>query len=284
MPRPFGYHITGGKNLGSSLYAAVDAGFTSAQIFLGPPQRAVITDFSLPEANLFVKTKKASGIKVYVHAPYVLHAFARPENAIRNNDMVGKAVRVAADLGCDGYVLHMGGTKWYEDGKYMDPYLEPAKKLMDCCGKEALSRCPILFENCASGNHMSGKLQSISLLCDMLNGSGYQGQFGICLDTCHAWAWGYDYQQEDVRSSMVEEIRKYLQLIHLNSAPEKVTCGGHYDRHEALQKGVIKWEAFEALLHLLPNLPVIAEREDFQDILSDWSFVKTADALKEASV
>jgi deoxyribonuclease-4 len=268
--RPTGYHITGGQRLGSSLLATVDAGFSAAQIFLGPPQKFRQDPIPQDEANLFRRIKRNSGIKVFVHAPYVLHAFAKPENTSKNNTFLKKLVQMASELECDGFVLHMGGTKWYETAEY---HHVATKLFEDIFGREEGQPVPILFENCANGNDMSGDILAINNLISVLKTQGHN--VGLCLDTLHAWAFGYNYQ-DDSHLRMVLEPRmlSHLKLIHLNSGPDKVTCGSKYDRHEAIHKGCIPRECFSTLLKALPNIPVIIEGHEFSDILSDIAFVK----------
>jgi deoxyribonuclease-4 len=279
--RPIGYHITGGQRLGSSLLATVNGGFTAAQIFLGPPQKWELTTIPKDEANLFRRVKTQSGIKVYVHAPYTLHAFAKPENAEKNNGFLKKMLVVATDLGCDGFILHMGGTKWYESDV---AYTEAANRLLnDLFMGVKNTPCRLMFENCASGNDMSGNLETISDLLTYIQVE-LEYNVGLCLDTLHAWAWGYDYRDKSAFTELVkwEKIRRHLSLIHLNSGPEKSSCGSKYDRHEAIHKGCIPQDCFKDILRAFPTIPVIIEGHDHSDILSDLSFVKHVEMESEA--
>lgn len=273
--RPFGYHISGGQHLGTSLQVTAAAGFTAAQIFLGPPQRMEIAKLPRDQFDLFCRVKSETNIKVFVHAPYVLHAFAKPENIERNNGFLKRLVQLSVDLEADGFVLHMGGTKWYEANP--TDYLEIARKLMSSIYPTGRQWCPILFENCANGNQMSGHLETITNLLDQLKADSHN--VGLCLDTLHAWAWGYDLIRPSEFTRLIgDNVFRHLKLIHLNSGPEKVVCGGKYDRHAALHKGCIPLEVFTTLLRTLPDIPVIAEREDYQDVLAEFKYVTEVDA------
>lgn len=272
--RPFGYHIEGGQVLGSALQATAQVGFTSAQIFLGNPR---MMDFKRPSSvqiELFKTVKRDFGMKVYVHAPYVLHAFAKPENKIKNDQYVTKAVEFATELDCDGYVLHMGGTKWYSE----DQYFVLALELFDNLPTGA--HCPILFENCASGNSMSGDLASIVDLISKLQAN--QCTVGLCLDTLHAWAYGYDYTKPEGFAKITDwSVVSKLQLIHLNSGPEEVLCGSKYDRHAGLMEGTIPIQFFTNFLKAIPGIPTIVERETESTVLADYSYVKSIDSEHE---
>lgn len=269
--RPFGYHISGGQFIGSELRSTVQAGFTAAQIFLGPPK---FMSFKRPpevEVSLFKHIKETSGIKAYVHAPYVLHAFAKPENKIKNDNCVYQALKFADELGCDGYVLHMGGTKWYEETQQLPIALE----LFDLLKKDAIA-CPILFENCASGPPLSGDLSKITDLISQLQ--SHDCKVGLCLDTLHAWAFGYDYcKLEDFQRLTDWSVLSKLQLIHLNSGPETVSCGSNYDRHAGLMDGIIPVQFFIDFLKAVPGISVISERDNYHSIMNEASFVSTVD-------
>jgi endonuclease IV len=282
--RPFGYHISGGQHLGDSLQATVKAGFTAAQIFLGPAQKMAITPLPASQIDLFQRVKEQSGIKVYVHAPYVLHAYAKPENVVKNNGFIRRMVQVTHELQCDGYVLHMGGTKWYDDVYAQnDPvgaeaWIGIGRTLMETVHPKGnpVTGCPILFENCANGNAMSGQLDVICRMLDELARDGHN--VGLCLDTLHAWAWGYNYGSPSDFARVTHcDVLRHLKLLHLNSGTGKVACGSKYDRHEAIHKGCIDVEHFRSLLRAFPGVPVIAEREDFADILAEFSFIKSVD-------
>lgn len=272
--RPFGYHIAGGQILGSSLHTAVAAGFGATQIFLGPPQQMKIKKPPLNETELFKRVKRDSGIKVYVHAPYVLHAFAKPENRAKNNAFVRDAMEFAAELGCDGYVLHMGGTKWYSASDYDTVFLELLGKLTG-----VVEHCPLLLENCASGNDMSGDIATIAGLIQRRQ-TDAKHNLGLCLDTLHAWAWGVNYRDPEVFQHLMNHLR-HLKVIHLNSGPAQAECGSKFDRHASLKDGIIPMQSFIDILRALPNVPCIAERDKYPDVLSDWTTVNYIDNLCE---
>lgn len=271
--RPFGYHIKGGTLMGSALKEAVEKGFTAAQIFLGAPQRFESSEVSAREFDLFQRVKQESGIRVFVHASYVLHAWAKPENVLRNNIAIAAAIGRSGVLGCDGYVLHTGGTKWYEPTQYA----QVLEALLDRCSMANLEKCPLLIENCASGKLMSGDLSLIAEMTNRFRSRGWN--IGVCLDTCHAWAFGYDFSDRDVLDFMYELLRSEVKLIHLNSAPQTVSCGSHFDRHSSIEKGCIDPHAFERLLVKFSGIPCIAERDDVSDVIRDGLFVKAVDSV-----
>lgn len=279
--RHFGYHCSVHDvgnypyvdRLISALETAKTQGFTAAQIFLCSPQQYTLPSCTAPELIRFKEWKYQSGMKIYAHASYTLHTFAKPENVSRNNAVVRQHVWRAASLGLDGYVIHMGGTKWYEDGP--DPmvkYYELAKTLCNTIGGEALHTTPLLLENCASGNQMSGH---VSVIIDtILDLRSLYFNVGLCLDTCHAFAWGLEFQPDYL---WISRLASVLKLIHLNNASQKVKFGSHLDRHDSLLNGVIPLKTFKWLLSKHPECPVILERDNMTDIMHDQVMLQVLD-------
>ncbi len=87
---------------------------------------------------------------------------------------------------------------------------------------------------------------------------------GICIDTCHLFAAGYDISGEDGISKFIEEVFQsgsfgLIKLIHLNDS--KAPAGSGIDRHEHIGKGHIGISGFERFLKIkeLSNVPLILE-------------------------
>lgn len=272
--RKIGMHISGGSSIGSSMVSA-SSFWTSCQVFLGPPQTATLAVVSDTQKQ-YIEQMQLNGMMSYVHAPYVLHAFADPKRVQKNNHALRLHVTQANLLGMSGYVVHMGGTKHYESPSALfDAFLTMLKIVV------STEQCPVLLENCASGPEASGNL---SIICEMIDEvrSAYDIPVGLCLDTCHAYAWGYDLNDSGVVEQVARTVSSYVRLLHLNSAPEKVKCGGHLDRHASINHGVISKDSFSKLLNLLPDIPVIFERDSPIEALEEAKFVRACDAPREA--
>lgn len=91
-----------------------------------------------------------------------------------------------------------------------------------------------------------------------------KSRMGVCLDTCHAFAAGYDFATEKGFNKMMEEFEtviglKYLRAVHLNDSKGELGC--HLDRHENIGKGKIGVEAFRRLMRdpRFNGIPMILE-------------------------
>ena len=106
----------------------------------------------------------------------------------------------------------------------------------------------------------------IGLILDKLDSSSYSssGSFGVCLDSCHAFAAGYDLRTEDALGETLDKFNsevglKNLKLMHLNDSKDKLNS--NRDRHEHIGLGKIGKEGFKALLKdkAVRKLPIIME-------------------------
>ena len=134
--------------------------------------------------------------------------------------------------------------------------------------REALDRVPgvtAVFENTAGqGSNMGYCFEQ---LADMLEQVGLPDRVGVCIDTCHAFASGYDLSTpgsfEKVWSDFDRLIGfKYLKGMHLNDA--KAGVGSRLDRHESLGAGTLGWRVFENIASdsRFDNIPLILETVD----------------------
>ncbi len=92
------------------------------------------------------------------------------------------------------------------------------------------------------------------------------GKVGVCLDTCHTFAAGYDLRDEGFEMTMKHFAKyvgfEYLAGMHLNDA--KAGCASHLDRHESLGKGTLGWPVFERIMAdpRFDGIPLILETVD----------------------
>ncbi|XP_032833555.1 putative endonuclease 4 isoform X2 [Petromyzon marinus] len=119
-----------------------------------------------------------------------------------------------------------------------------------------------VIENmCGQGHTVGGQFEELRGIIDLV---ADQSRIGVCLDTCHAFAAGYDVSsQEGVQHTLDEFHRivglKFLKAVHLNDSKGKLGC--HLDRHENVGRGHIGLEGFRAIMNApqLDHLPMILE-------------------------
>jgi deoxyribonuclease-4 len=120
----------------------------------------------------------------------------------------------------------------------------------------------ILLENNAGyKNNVGGTLEELRLILDRLNSSQ---RFGLCVDTCHLFASGYDLRTDESVNKVIENIKdtiglKRVKVIHLNDS--KGPLGSNLDRHEHIGLGSIGMEGIAAFINHpdIQALPIIME-------------------------
>jgi deoxyribonuclease-4 len=133
--------------------------------------------------------------------------------------------------------------------------------------KYALDHSPnegtvLLLETTAGqGKCLGAQFEEIARVLDAVNGGD---RLGVCLDTCHIFAAGYDIRTPESYSEVMEQFDRMIglhrvQIIHANDS--KKDLGSRVDRHEAIGKGCIGPEAFRLLLTdpRLARVPTILE-------------------------
>ena len=122
-----------------------------------------------------------------------------------------------------------------------------------------------VIENTAGqGSNLGFKFSQIARI---ISGVDDKSRVGVCIDTCHAFAAGYDLSTEMGYQFSFDEFEqevgfKYLRAIHLNDT--KKGCGSRVDRHETLGNGFIGKEFFKRFMHdpRFDNIPIILETPD----------------------
>ena len=134
--------------------------------------------------------------------------------------------------------------------------------------RQALDEVPdvtAVFENTAGqGSNMGWNFDQLAA---MIRQTGVPERCGVCLDTCHAFAAGFDLASEEGYEAFWQEFESkiglnFLKGMHLNDA--KGLCGSRLDRHDSIGKGNIGIGAFKRLLadHRTDNIPLILETPD----------------------
>lgn len=221
-----------GVALGSDLDPITHAqsvGADCVQIQVGDPQGWGKPNVAHPGGiDGLKKDAKAAKIAIYVHSAYVINV-ASTNNRIRipSRKLLQSTIDFAYELGAQGVVVH-GGHVTKED----DPNqgFENWKKCVD----QTDFKVPLLIENTAGGSHaMARTKENLENLWQAVGHS----DVGFCLDTCHAWAGGWQMESlvEDVLS-----ITKQINFVHANGS--KDAAGSGRDRHDNFESSLLPKE------------------------------------------
>ena len=219
------------------------------------------------EISAFKDAARSTGISpIVAHASYLIN-LATTSEALRAQSIaaLGEEVDRAEALGLLGVVLHPGAR--------LAAPVEQALSLISSALTEVLrarprGRTKILIEHTAGqGSTMGASFQEIAA---MLDGVKSRKRLGVCLDTCHLLAAGYNLCTEEGYCATFDEFDALigldrLEVFHLNDS--KKPCMSRVDRHEHIGKGCIGLEPFRRLVNdpRFDHLPMILETEK-----SEW--------------
>jgi deoxyribonuclease-4 len=171
------------------------------------------------------------------------------------------ALRVGDGIGAIGLVVHPGALK--------DDTRTKARKRAVAMFKEALAEtesCPILMENTSGSPQLLGlDFDETAELIDRTGGSGrLAARLGLCIDSCHLHATGYDVRTSEGVAAIADEIEakvglEQLRCLHLNDSRD--ARGSNRDRHAPIGKGEIGRKGFRAFLaeRRFQDLPAMLE-------------------------
>jgi len=221
---------------------AAAVGAEAVQFFLGDPQ-----GWKAPPPHPHADAIRASDLAVYVHAPYLVNV-ASTNNKIRipSRKILAQHAAAAAAIGAKGLIVHGGHVTAKDDpGEGVENWRKTFERAP--AGGFGL---PILIENTAGGeNAMARTFDRLGRLWDAIGDFGP----GFVLDTCHAWAAGWDL------TTAVDDLRAItgrVDLVHLNNSRDP--HGSSRDRHAPLSEGEIPTELLVEVARSA-HCPVILE-------------------------
>ncbi len=232
---PVGAHVPAADPLGE----AAARGAEVVQLFLSSPQT-----WKAPRAREDADRLATSGMPIYVHAPYLVNV-ASPNNRVRipSRKILAQTVAAAADIGARGVVVHGGSVGPDED---LAVACTRWRKALDSFELAV----PVLVENTAGrGNTVVQDLANYGPLWEAIGGY----DVGVCFDTCHAWAAGFELGAAvDLLRGLVGGIA----LVHGNDSRDPQ--GSHRDRHANLGAGEIPEDRLVAAIRAA-EAPVVVE-------------------------
>jgi len=259
-----GCHISIAGGIQDAPERAHGLGCEVMQIFTRSPQGGKAPELTSEIIESFkILATKYQIQNTYVHTPYYIN-FASANNRIRYGSVsvVRDELERASLIGAKYVMTHLGSAKELGQKEAIKKTIEMLKKTLE--GYAGTTR--LLLENSAGTGDIIG--DDLKELGEIIKKVKSDKIAGICLDTQHSFASGYDWRDfEKTISKIDKELEtKNIKLIHANDSKEEF--GSKRDRHEHIGKGKIGLEAFR-------NIVAFAQKNNIDMILeTEHDFVK----------
>ena len=257
-----GFHVSIAGGISNSVDNAKKIGCTAFQIFSRNPNGWVAKHLAPDDVHLFKSKLVASGIEknsVIVHMPYLSNP-SGPDGELykRSVEMLTEEMQRCSTLGIPYLVIHLGSHM----GKGRASGIDQLVKAIENAKTKSEGSPVMLLENSAGQkNSIGGNFEELRMILDRLD---KPKELGVCVDTCHLFASGYDLRTKADVYKTLETFDntvglKELKFVHLNDS--KRPLGSKGDRHEHIGLGYIGKEGLAAFLNhrAIRDLPVTME-------------------------
>ena len=230
----FGGHVGGGVKAAPERAEAIGA--DAIQLFVQSPRAWRFPDHDPEVLGSFQERARNAGVKsTLVHAIYLCN-FASPDDEIYAKSVatLRSTVDAACAIGAEGVVFHVGSHlgSGFEAG--LERVLPALEQVLERCSDTTW----LLIENTAGTGATIGR--SVEELATLIDRAGRHPRLGICLDSCHLWASGYDVTDAAALDALLDEVDETIGLdrlraLHVNDSATPL--GSNRDRHANMLEG-----------------------------------------------
>lgn len=247
------------------------AGCRVVQVFTGSNQQWASRPVEAGAARQFRSAARRSRVRpVSSHACYLINVAASdPAIRARSRQALREEIERAEALGIPHLVLHPGA----HTGAGADEGIRRAADSLEAVlANTAASPVRVLLENTAGqGTSLGWRFEELAAILERL---GDPPRLGVCLDTCHAFAAGYDLRTPAAYAASMKALDeavglRRVRLLHLNDS--RGALGSRLDRHEHIGRGQLGREAFRSVLRdrRLSRVPKVLETPKGEDGAED---------------
>lgn len=238
--------ISGGLN--KAVLRGKMAGCQVVQIFTRNATRWTSKKINSCERDAFLQAQAGASIEVVsAHGSYLINlASPRADLREKSRKALMEEIARAALLGVPFVVMHPGAHMGAGEHKGISRIVDGLNRVLD-----GTAGCPvkILLETTAGqGTQLGWRFEHLAEILERLED---RDRMGVCLDTCHLFAAGYDFRSATAYGAMMSAFDKavglsYVEMLHMNDS--KGSLGSRVDRHEHLGRGRIGRKGFALFL------------------------------------
>lgn len=267
----FGAHMSISGGIEKSIERIMSVDGTALQIFSKNQRQWKSKPLEQKQIDAFKAACAEWGeYPIAVHDSYLINLGSPKEDGIEKSVVsFAHELERAEQLGIPYVVMHPGAHL----GSGVDAALERVAKNLDRAFAESGTKhVMVLLENTAGQGTTLGR--SFAELGSIIAHSSNKDRLGVCIDTCHAYAAGYDLATESGYAATFAELEQEvgidrLKFMHLNDS--KGELGSHLDRHTHIGEGHLGTDAFARLVNdpRLKDVPMVLETPKGEDLEDD---------------
>ncbi len=252
-----GAHCGGG--IKGAIDRAVEIGAEAVQLFVQSPRTWRFPDHDPDDLARFRRRRAETGLAaVVVHALYLVNLAGPKEDVYAKSvETLGRTVETASAIGAEAVVVHVGSHQ----GAGLEAALERIVPALERCLELCRGTTWLLLENTAGAGDTVGR--SLEELAAIVERAGRHPRLGICLDSAHLYASGYDVTDRALLDRLLADVdrllgRERLRCLHVNDS--KAPLGSNLDRHDNIGQGMMGEGLGVFLAHPeLQGLPALLE-------------------------
>jgi deoxyribonuclease IV len=233
-----GAHVSVSGGIHTAIDRAEKMKADSVQVFTQSPRRWAPTNHDPENLERFRERRAEAGIDAaFCHAVYLIN-LASPDDALYDKSVAAleNTVDVACAIEADGVVFHIGSHLGAGMDAGIDRVTEAMSKVLDRCSETTW----LLMEDTAgAGDTIGRSIDELALVFDRLDA---HPRLGLCLDSCHLYASGYDVTDRAALDALLDEVDASIGLdrlraLHVNDSAAEL--GSNRDRHANIGKGLL---------------------------------------------
>jgi deoxyribonuclease IV len=254
-----GAHVSSSGGIHTAIDRAEAMGADSVQVFTQSPRTWRPTNHPPENFERFKERRAEIGIgSVLCHALYLIN-LANPKDDFYEKSVAALAntVEVGCAIDADGVVFHIGSHLGAGMEAGLDRVVGAMKLVLEGCSETTW----LLMENSAgTGATIGRSVEELAVIFERLGG---HPRLGVCLDSCHLYASGYDVTDEAALDGVLDELDRQIGLdrlraLHVNDSAAPL--GSNRDRHANIGEGLLgKKLAVFLRNRRLQGLPAVLE-------------------------
>ncbi len=261
----FGAHVSASGGVENAVRNAKDIGATAFALFTKNQRQWLAPELTPAQIDTFKQAMAEAGytaMQVLPHDSYLINLGHPDEDGLeKSRESFFEEMHRCELLGLDRLNFHPGShlKRIDEEGS-----LRRIAESINMALERTQGVTAVLENTAGQGSNLGFRFEHLAYIIDRVED---KSRVGVCLDTCHSFAAGYDLRTREACDATFEEFErivgfKYLRGMHLNDAMRPL--GSRIDRHSPLGDGEIGWECFKYITKdpRFDNIPLVLETPD----------------------